>query len=425
MPSILDHPAFWPALIAASLGLLIGFLLARLQAQNQLQPLRIENARLATLLDADQAHFEEQLALMQDTRHQLGQEFAQLSQRALKQNNGLFLRLAEQSLRMQSARASSELENRQQSIEHLLDPIRDSLKQTEEKLGSIEKERQLAFGALQQQLQQLAGSEVDLRNETRNLVNALRRPDVRGRWGELSLKRLAELSGMVEHCDFDEQVQTKGDLQQRPDMLVRLPDHRLLVVDAKTPLDGYLTALDADSPEAETTALKNHARQMGQRVTELARKTYWQQFDESPAFVIMFVPGDQFLSAALQQQPDLLEKAMTQNVVIATPSSLVALLRAVEFGWRQNRFVENASEIRELAESIQHRLGVFTEHLGQLGKSLDASVSHYNKSIGSLNRQVIPASQKMAELGVQGKKSPIMPDEVERAIRTARPSDPT
>lgn len=422
---LVDSSAFWPAVLATVLGLFIGYLLATLRSQQRIEPLRIENSRLATLLEADQAHFEEQLNTIQTSRHQLGQEFAELSQRALKQNNGLFLRLAEQSLRMQSARASSDLENRQQSIEHLLDPIRDSLKQTEQKLGDIEKERQHAFGALQQQLHQLAGSEVDLRKETRNLVNALRRPDVRGRWGEISLKRLAELSGMIEHCDFEEQVQTRGDARQRPDMVVRLPDHRLLVIDAKTPLDGYLSALDANTPAEEQEALSRHARQMNQRVSELAKKAYWQQFEESPSFVIMFIPGDQFLTAALERQPDLLEKAMAQDVIISTPSSLVALLRAVEFGWRQNRFVDNASEIKTLAESMQHRLGTFTEHLTQLGKSLDTSVSHFNKSVGSLNRQVIPASQKMADLGIQAKKAPQTADTIDQRVRQERQEPPS
>ncbi|MGV6860022.1 MAG: DNA recombination protein RmuC [bacterium] len=406
------------ALVAGGLGLLLGYLIASLRSQPTIRELSIDNARLSAKLDGDQRHFEEQLELLQKTRAGLSQEFAQLSQRALRNNNGLFLRLAEQSLKIQSARSVADLEQRQQSIEHLLTPIRETLEKTQHQLHQIEKEREHSFGALSEQLKLLAGSEQALRSETRNLVHALKRPDTRGRWGEMSLKRLAELAGMIEHCDFQEQVQQNGATQTlRPDMVVKLPDARQLIVDAKAPLDAYLAAIDADTEEEEKHQLQRHARQLRQRFMELAKKQYWAQFEQTPDFVIMFVPGDSFLNSALQQDPSLLEDAMQSRVILATPSSLVALLRAVAFGWRQQQFSRNAEIIRDLGQTLVHRISTLTEHLGRLGKSLNSSVEHYNKTVGSMERQVLPAAEKMSELGIETSKHPKPGEPVEKAAR--------
>lgn len=415
----LNHPFFLPVISSLLAGGLLGYLLSSLHQQKKSSILRVRNAELQTLLESEQHHYETQISLLQQARESLANEFAQLSQKALKQNNGLFLRLAEQSLKMQSARSSAELESRQQSIEYLLQPMRDTLAETQSKLAAIEQERARSFGALDNQLKQLLGSEVELRSETRNLVNALKKPDVRGRWGELSLRRVAELSGMIEYCDFQEQVDaTVEERTVRPDMVVKLPGSREIVVDAKTPLNAYLESMDANSPAAETEALKQHARQVKQRVTELSSKVYWQQFQRTPEFVVMFIPGDQFLSSALEQDGELLERAMQQQVVIATPSSLIALLRAVEFGWRQDRFSDNAEEIREIAESLQKRMGTFIDHLSQLGKSLDSSLSQYNKAIGSLNRNVLPATEKMSNLGISRLKTKSLPQQLDGSART-------
>lgn len=414
----LESPLTVPVAIALAIGFLLGFLIAKLGSQKTAESLRVRNAELQTLLQADQQHFEQQLSLLQDAREHLAQEFAQLSQRALKQNNGLFLRLAEQSQKMQTARSKADLENRQQAIEHLLQPMRETLAQTQDKLTELEKNREHAFGSLQQQLKQLAGSESELRLETRNLVNALKRPDVRGRWGEISLKRLAELAGMVEHCDFYEQVSANENAAVRPDMVVKLPGNREIIVDAKTPLDAYLTAIDSDDAESEKAALKRHAQQMRKRVSELSAKSYWQQFSNTPDFVIMFVPGDQFLVAALQNDPALLEQAMQQHIIITTPSSLVALLRAVEFGWRQSRFNDNAEDIRKLGESLQQRLGTFIDHLSQTGKALESSINHYNKAIGSLNRNVVPTSQKMSQMGISELRTKATPSTIDSSVRS-------
>jgi len=254
-----------------------------------------------------------------------------------------------------------------------------------------------------------------LQRETRGLVTALRRPEVRGQWGELTLKRLAELAGMVDHCDFSEQVHARAadDAAIRPDMIVHMPDGRDIVVDVKTPLDAYLDAVDAQTDEARAIALKRHSNAVAERVRQLSAKSYWAQFEKSPDFVILFIPGDQFLSAALAENPSLLEDAIRQDVIITTPSSFVALLKAVAYGWRQTALAQNAETIRTLAEDLYKRLGVFAAHLTKLGRNLGQSVDAYNSAVGSLERQVLPGARKFTELGVR-------PD---REIETLEPID--
>jgi len=248
-------------------------------------------------------------------------------------------------------------------------------------------------------------SQQSLAQETQNLVNALRRPEVRGRWGEITLRRLVELAGMVEHCDFQEQVHTSSDDKIiRPDMIVRMPDRRELVVDVKTPLDAYLEAAEAKDDAQRDLGLKRHARNVREHIRKLSSKAYWEQFSESPEFVILFIPGDQFLSAALNEDPDLIESALSQQIILATPTSLVALLKAVAYGWRQLALADNAEEIRRLAEDLYGRLGTFVGHLNKVGKQLSSSVDHYNRAMGSLERKVLPGARKFVELGVHPKK---------------------
>jgi DNA recombination protein RmuC len=241
-----------------------------------------------------------------------------------------------------------------------------------------------------------------LQKETRSLVNALRRPEVRGQWGELTLRRLAELAGMVEHCDFAEQVHVRTeDGALRPDMIVHMPEGRDLVVDVKTPLDAYLEASEATTDDVRATALRRHAQAVAERVRQLSSKNYWNQFEKSPDFVILFIPGDQFLSAALAELPSLIEDAIRQNVIITTPSSFVAILKTVAYGWRQTVLAQNAETIRTLAEELYKRLGVFSSHLTKLGRNLATSVETFNAAVGSLERQVLPGARKFTELGVR------------------------
>jgi DNA recombination protein RmuC len=296
----------------------------------------------------------------------------------------------------------------------MLTPIREALLKTEQQIQRIEKERAETFGSLKSSLEAVALGQQALQKETRTLVNALRRPEVRGQWGEMTLRRLAELAGMVEHCDFVEQVHVRTDEGSlRPDMIVHMPDGRDLVVDVKTPLDAYLDGVDAATDEERAAAMRRHAQAIAERVRQLGAKSYWSQFEKSPDFVILFIPGDQFLSAALAESPNLLEDAIRQDVIIATPSSFVALLKAVAYGWRQLALAHNAETIRGLGEDLYRRLAVFSGHLSRLGRSLGNTVDSFNSAVGSLERQVLPGARKFTELGVR-------PD---REIETLEPVD--
>lgn len=331
--------------------------------------------------------------------------FKALASDALKGNNQAFLELATQNLGRFQSEAKGDLEKKQQAFAELIKPINETLKKTEEQIREIEKERKESFGSISATLKLMSQGQQQLETETRNLVNALRRPEVRGRWGELTLKRLAELAGMVDRCDFIEQLHTDTEAGAlRPDMVVRLPDNRELVVDAKTSLDSYIAAIEASDAQSRDGHLASHARKVRERIKELAGKRYWDQFKQSPDFVILFIPGDQFLSAALDREPGLIEEALRQKVMLATPTSFVALLKAVAYGWRQVALAENAERIREHAETLHQRIATFAEHLDKVGGSLNRSVQSFNDAVGSLERQVLPAARRFTELGVQSKK---------------------
>jgi DNA recombination protein RmuC len=286
--------------------------------------------------------------------------------------------------------------------ESLVQPIREALAKTETQIRNIERDRIDAFATIRSQMEVLATGQTLLSRETRNLVTALRRPDIRGQWGEITLKRLVELSGMTAHVDFTEQHhQTTESGAIRPDMIVHMPERRDIVVDVKTPLDAYLAAVEARDDEERSAQLRRHAQIVGARVRELSSKQYWSQFENSPEFVVLFLPGDQFLTAALQENHGLIDEALRQNVMLATPTSLVALLKAVAYGWKQAVLADNAAEIRRLGEDLYKRLAVFAEHLGRLGKSLGSSVDSFNKAVGSLEQQILPAARRFPELGLR------------------------
>ena len=416
----LDNLAFDPLLIGISaVAFLIGGLLAALWLGRRLSDLRARNAELTTTLELERRAHEEKIQTLKQAQADLSQTFEALSARALAQNNQEFLRLARENLEKLQQQAGAELEKKEKAIEHLVQPIRTALEKTEQQIRNIEKERKEAYGALTQHLQTMAQTQANLQAQTQNLVQALRRPEVRGQWGELTLKRLAELAGMVEHCDFFEQetVQTEEG-RQRPDMIVRLPDSREIVVDVKTPLDAYLSAIEASDDVEREAQLVRHARNVRQRVNELASKAYWSQFPDAPDFVVLFIPGDQFLAAALDQDHELLEEALRQQVILATPTSFVALLRAVAFGWRQEQLAQNAEKIREVGEELYRRLLTFTGHLEKLGRSLDTSVKHYNKAVGSFDSRVLPGAQKFTEMGIEAAKKLEGLEQVETGPRT-------
>jgi DNA recombination protein RmuC len=305
--------------------------------------------------------------------------------------------------------------------ESLVQPIRDALAKTETQIQNIERDRIDAFATIRSQMEVLATGQTLLSRETRNLVTALRRPDVRGQWGEITLKRLVELSGMTAHVDFTEQhhqMTESGAI--RPDMIVHMPERRDIVVDVKTPLDAYLAAVEAQDDEERSVQLRRHAQIVGARVRELSSKQYWSQFENSPEFVVLFLPGDQFLTAALQENQGLIDESLRQNVMLATPTSLVALLKAVAYGWKQTVLADNAAEIRRLGEDLYKRLAVFGEHLGKLGKSLGSSVDSFNKAVGSLEQQILPAARRFPELGLRVQRELEIIEPVDSLTRTPR-----
>jgi len=380
------------------LGLLIQYLISRGTRIRLESEITIRDAEIKN----EEARAAEREAALTSAQDKLATAFSELAHESLAKNSETFLQLAGQKLAVHQEKAKAELGERQQAVETLVKPIREALDKTQQQIHEIEKTRKEAYGSITSQLAAMTQGQDTLRAETSKLVGSLRQPNVRGRWGELTLKRLAELAGMVDRCDFAEQVHVKnndGDTASRPDMIVHLPENGQLVVDVKTPLDAYLDAVAATEEDTRKTCLEAHARSMSEHVRKLASKAYFDQFERSPEFVILFVPGDQFLSAALDVKPDLLDEALRNKVLLVTPTSLVALLKVVAYGWMQFKLAKNAEEIRDLAIELQRRLGTFTGHLAAVGTKLDSSVQSYNKAIASLETRVIPNMRKIKELG--------------------------
>jgi len=412
----MDLPITLLFIAGLAIAFAAGWWIGRLRAA----ALETEVAVLGSRLQSEDALEAERTAAIERAMEQLDRRFDDLAGRQLRENIENFLRLAKENLGGHQQNAQSSLKEREQAIEAMIKPIQESLARTSEALREIEVERQRDFGSLRQHLTDMGETHTALQRETRNLVQALSKPQVRGQWGEIALRRLVELAGMTAHVDFEEQVHVAGeDGALRPDMVVHLSEGRDVVVDVKTPLDAYLLAVEAPTDEARTAALRRHAQHVSERVRMLSSKNYAAQFKNAPQFVVLFLPGDQFLSAALDQQPDLLDRAMSSGVVMTTPSTLLALLKAVHSGWQNVRLAEGAERIRHLAEDLYARLGTFRNHIGKLGNALEASVRAYNSSIGSLERNVLPGARKFTELGVRGEKPIEDLTEIEVTVRAA------
>ena len=400
MLSVTIDPVYLQVGAPAALGgLVLGVLVTWLFLR------RRQNALKARIRSQEALQQEREIAF-EAANAQLTKAFSELANQSLRSNSENFLRLAEQNLGAHQEKAKRELSEREKAVEALVKPIRESLDASRQQIAELEKARSEAYGGIKSQLEAMQVSQKSLTQETQNLVKALRRPEVRGRWGEITLRRLVELAGMVEHCDFQEQVHTAGEGQViRPDMIVRMPDRRELVVDVKTPLDAYLEAVEAENDAQRKLGLERHAKNLRAHIRMLASKAYWDQFSESPEFVILFIPGDQFLSAALNEDPELIEYALSEQIILATPTSLVALLKAVAYGWRQLALADNAQEIRRLAEDLYGRLATFVTHMNKVGRQLASSVENYNRAVGSLERSVLPGARKFVELGIHEKKA--------------------
>jgi len=367
-------------------------------------------SQIENTLAAERASAAEKISALTDNNARLLDSFKALSADALRSNNQSFLELARESFGKLHQQSADELGKRQQAIDSMVKPIRESLEKVDAKIGEIEKSRASAYGALSEQLKSLGTAQTQLQAEAAKLSVALRSTTTAGTWGELQLRRVVEMAGMVSYCDFVEQ-ESSGAL--RADLVVRLPGGQQIVVDAKAPNDAYREAANASDDAVRTAKLAEHAAKVRTHIDALGSKNYWEQFQPSPEFVILFLPGDQFLSGALQADPTLIDRAIARKVLLATPATLIALLKAAAYGWRQEDVSRNAKVIADLGRDLHDRVATFAEHIENVGAGLKSTVGHYNKAIGSYESSLLPGARKLAELGAKGAKELPEPASVE------------
>jgi DNA recombination protein RmuC len=377
----------------------------------QISELKSSRMALETLLGESRRNAQEKIDLLKNVQQNLKESYQSLAADALHRNSRAFLELADQTLSKHIAASKQDLETRNERIKAVVQPVHDALGRYQQQVQTMERMRESAYGSLENYLKSLSQSQAELQLETGRLARAMRVPHVRGRWGEITLKRTVELAGMSAHCDFDEQATINaGKRQLRPDMVVRMPAGRQVAIDAKVPLAAYLEALEADSEPEMEKRLAAHAKQMASHVQQLSQKSYWQYLHPSTDFVVLFIPGENFFAAALSKRPDLMEFAAERKVVLATPATLISLLRIVALGWQQAKAAENARIIAELGKELYDRLATMTTHMAQMGRDIDRSMASYNRMIGALNRRVLVSARKFSELGVNVKDEAALED---------------